>query len=568
MRTAAFCGSLFTAANVFATVWHVSPAQLLTVSARQQFRTIHDAASHASAGDVVLIHCGVYRETVVVQRNGKRARPINFEAAHGANVVVTGLDRLTKWRKEESNVYSAAWPYRFIGWSKFNAHPDDEFHRLIGRAEQVVMNGALLHQTLDRNQLTPGTFYVDLLNKRLYVSPPSGEDLNAGNVKVEAATRSNLWESKGDYISVRGIHFRYAANAAQQGAVVLKGRGDRVQDCSFEDMNGPGASFVRPDQVVRRCTFSGNGQLGFGAFRAHNLRLTDCTIQNNNTKGFNHQWEAGGNKIVLSRGVIIEHSRFLRNRGNGIWFDTGNEDATVRNCLIADNEDAGIFYEISYGLNAHDNVVVGNGFASTPGAWGEQAGIVVSSSPNCIVERNLIVGNREGFNFREQTRSSQRIDPASSKLRAGDSDSTHEEPIWNHDERVTNNVIAYNRDAQTRGWFDVADDRQWPAKTQTLTTTPAMSLETLKLGFSQNVYACEQSQRLFVWGVDWRRNETYSSIPQIHSELDLEQGSEMLPLKFKSIAARDFRLPAQSPVFRMNCYPRGKVPNVKLGKLE
>ncbi len=37
-------------------------------------------------------------------------------------------------------------------------------------------------------------------------------------------------------------------------------------------------------------------------------------------------------------------------RGNGIWFDIGNENCTVRQCLIADNEDSGIFHEISFGL--------------------------------------------------------------------------------------------------------------------------------------------------------------------------------------------------------------------------
>ena len=46
----------------------------------------------------------------------------------------------------------------------------------------------------------------------------------------------------------------------------------------------------------------------------------------------------------------------------------------MRNCLIADNEDAGIFDEISYSLHALDNVIVGNGFNETPGAWGSCVG--------------------------------------------------------------------------------------------------------------------------------------------------------------------------------------------------
>ena len=525
------------------------------MSAKEQFRTIHEAANAVTPGDTVLIHSGVYRETVVVEKSGAREKPIRFQAAPGANVVVTGLDRLTKWRKEAGSVYSTVWTHHFIPWSKYEAHPDDEYHRLIGRAEQVLINGEPLPQRLELDQLSSAGFYVDLANERLYVLPPGGKDLTASNMGIEAATRSLLWECKGDYINLQGIHFQYAANPAQRDGVVFRGRGDTAEDCVFEQMNGAGAAFVGPDQVARRCLFQQNGQLGFSALQAHNLLISGCTIRNNNTKGFDRQWEAGGDKIIQSRAVVLENSRFVANHGCGIWFDIGNENCTVRNCLIADNEDAGIFYEISYGLHAHDNVVVGNGFATTPHAWGGQAGIVLSSSPNCLVERNLIVANREGFNFREQSRTTHRI---------GDPDPKHEEPIWNHDEHICNNVIAYNRDAQTRGWFDVTDQRHWPSKLQ----TPAanLSLETLEIVMAQNVYAREDNQPLFIWGTEWGRHVSYQTIPDIQSELNLENGSQSADLEFIAPAKRDLRLPQQSSAFKMNCYPIGDVPDVRLGK--
>src|ERR1700730_14243971 len=373
-------GLLLVGAPAVASTWHVSPEALPSVRANQQFRTIQETAKIFKPGDTVLIHSGVYRETVVVEKNGTAKKPIRFEAAPSAKVVVTGLDRSRDWRKEYGNVYSTNWPYWFIGWSKTNAHPDDEYHRLIGRAEQVVIDDSLLRRTLQLDQLSPGSFYVDLVNKRLYIFPFSGEDVSLKDVQVEAATRSLLWECKGDYVGLRGIHFRYGANPAQKDGVVFRGRGDSADDCTFERMNAAGAAFVGRRQTARRCVFQDNGQLGFSALQAHNLTITECTIRNNNTKGFNRQWEAGGVKIVSSRGVVLEHSRFLANHGCGVWFDSGNENATVRNCLVADNEDAGIFYEISFGLNALDNVIIGNGFASSPSAWGGQAGIVLSSS--------------------------------------------------------------------------------------------------------------------------------------------------------------------------------------------
>ena len=550
-----------------ATTLHVSPQPLSSIPPNQQFRTIQGAAKTAGAGDIVLIHSGVYRESVVIEQSGTPAQPITFQTSPGADVVVTGLDPLAGWQRENDrgNVYSIAWPYRFNPSSKTDAFPPDEYHRLVGRAEQVVQNDSLFRQTLQRNDVSAGSFYVDLAAKRLYVSPFGNQDLTDPNQKtqIEGSTRPVLWRCKGSYVVVRGIQFRYAANRAQQGGVIFEGRGDVAEDCAFERMNSSGAGFIAPDQAARNCRFQDNGQLGFGARRADSLLLTGCTIQNNNTKGFDRQWEAGGDKITLSRGVIIEKSRFLGNRGSGIWFDIGNENCTVRNCLIADNEDAGIFYEISYGLHAQDNVIVGNGFASTPGAWGAQAGIVLSSSPNCVITRNLIVGNREGFNFREQARITPRID---------NRDEHQQQEIWNHDDKVRNNVIAYNRDAQTRGWFGVSDQRHWPLKLQEANPehaappTEGISLENLHLDLSHNAYARDGDQALLIWGTNWLRHRDYSSIVAIQSDLALEKSSRVLPIRFRDFGNRDFRLPPNSAVFRMKCYPCGEVPDVMLDR--
>ena len=213
---------------------------------------------------------------------------------------------------------------------------------------------------------------------------------------------------------------------AQHAAVNISGDYDTVEDCVVEYTNSAGLGIGGKHVTIRRCLLQYNGQLGFGVGGAHNLTISQCTVRGNNTKGWDRGWEAGGDKICFSRDVVIEQSRFLENRGSGIWFDIGNENATVRNCLIADNEDAGIFYEISYGLHAHDNVITGNGFDAAAGAWGAAAGIALSSSPDCRIERNLLVGNKEGFNYREQTRTTPQIDGRQDQ----------EVPIWNHDQIV------------------------------------------------------------------------------------------------------------------------------------
>lgn len=572
-------------------VVHVSPQPLANVGPdRPQFRTIREATKVVRPGDTVQIHSGTYRESVVVETSGTRERPIRFEAALGANVVITGADRLLEWTRDPAagpgeNVFFAPWPHEFISWSKTRTHPGDDYHAVIGRAEQVHVDGYPLPQVLGRDRLSRGTFFADTAAKRLYVWAANNAELGADvafSPRVEASVRPVLWEAKGDYIIVRGLRLRYAANHAQQAAAQFKGRSNIVSDCVFERMNSIGAAFIGPDQVARRCTFQDNGQMGWGAARAHNLLVSGCLTRNNNTKNFSRGWEAGGNKIVLSRNVVIEQSRFEANRGNGIWFDIGNENATVRNCLIADNEDAGIFYEISYGLHARDNVIIGNGLSANGGAWGAASGISLSSSPGCVIERNLLIGNKEGFNFREQARTTPRIDAS-----AG----APEVAVWNHDQILRNNVLARNRDAQTWGWFDVNDERHWPKAMQQVKTEtgqamadiakdygardksgqPAgLSLETLKIAFSNNLYDPGDGggAALFHWGTSWKRNKAYPTLAAARAELGLEQGSRVATFTFAGYLSRDFRVPAGSPAFTMGCYPRGSVPGVRLGVLD
>ena len=555
-------------------------------SEAKPWKTLSRAAGVVEPGDTVLIDSGVYREQLKLDKSGFADRPIRFAALPGAQVVLSGADRVTGWKPDDASavsadggrIYVVDWPYSFIGWSPHNAHPDDDEHRLIGRAEQVFVFGYPLRQVLDKSKLARGTFFVDLLAKRLYAESTDNRDLSEPDALVEASSRDVVLDCAGAFVTVRGIRIRYAANRAQEGAAIFRGERDVVENCLFEWTNGAGATFLGPDQVVRDCTFSENGQLGFGANRAHRLLVTGCQIRGNNAKGFSRGWEAGGDKLVLCRGAVLDHCVFADNRGNGIWFDIGNEDCQVRNCLIEDNEDAGIFDEISFGLKAHDNVIVGNGFAGTPGSWGAAAGICLSSSPGSIIERNLIIGNKEGFNFREQNRTTPRID---GQGRHG------EEPVWNHDQIVRNNVLAYNRDAQVWGWFDVADSRAWPrsiaatrpAEPRGASTDlaagyqakreagppPGTDLKGLHLEFDGNLYAVRPGQGLFNWGAAWRRQVNYATLDDLRRELGFEPTGRIAELTFHDELARDFRVARDSPAIGMGCYPQGAVPLVILG---
>jgi hypothetical protein len=184
-----------------------------------QMRSISEAAKRVEPGDTVFIHAGVYRESVTVDKSGTPERPIRFVAAPGEHVTITGADELAQWQREpnNANIFSTSWPHRFIRWNRSGTHPDDDYHQMIGRCEQVFILGYPLLQVLDRNCLTRGTFYVDLEAEQLLVCPRDDTDLSRKPPRVEASARQLLWHSKGSHIHLRGLRFRYGANMAQHG---------------------------------------------------------------------------------------------------------------------------------------------------------------------------------------------------------------------------------------------------------------------------------------------------------------------------------------------------------------
>ncbi len=547
------------------------------------FKTISGAAQRVKPGDLVRIRTGVYREHVEIKASGLPGNPIRFEAATAAHVVVTGADKLDKKafsretpETDSNNIFSAAWLCNLSG-----THPNDDYHAMVGRREQVVVDRRLMHQVLERLQLSRGSFYIDYDKKKLYLWHPSNLDLSKGRHDIEASTRPVIWSMSGSYLQTRGIVFRYAANFAQQGAVQVKGDFNLLEDCVVEFANGVGISISGGhDAAIRRCVVRMNGQLGVGGSNADRLLLTGCEVRENGIKGYNGGWEAGADKFCRSKDIVLESSIFADNNGNGIWFDIGNENPVVRNCLVINNRGCGIFYEISYGLRAHDNVIVGNGFDAAPGSWGGDGAISLSSSPGCVIERNLMIGNQEGFQFREQGRTAPRI---------GASKGTPEEPVWNHDQTIRNNVLAYNAKWQVGGWFDVKDHRHWPLSMQTQFDAKPKSeaplediakdylakdagrlpqslcLEKLSIAFKDNLYVRIPGEGLFLWGATWHDHKAYSSLDLVRSELKIEEGGIETPLDFANFRTLDLRVSADSLAIKMGCYPKGGVPGVKLG---
>ena len=500
------------------------------------FKTIDKAISGVKEGDLIIVHAGIYRETINLPK-GKPNLPISIETATKKNgkyekVLISGADIIDNWELYQGvDVPPGAkvwahhpWTHIWIGWTEDMSHGAPP---PIGRSEQVIVDGKLIKPVLSIKEMTPGTFFADPKGtKTLYIRL---EDNASPNQHViEASVRDTLIYAS-DYTHVRGLVFRYAANRAQHGAMQISGEQVIVEDCVVEWTNGCGISISGENFILRRIISRNNGQLGLGG-SGKNFLVEECIFQNNNVKGFSSSWEAGGFKIVNSWGAKIEHSKAVGNHGSGMWFDINNFAGEVRQCYCADNDNSGIFVEISGDFLLTDNLCVNNG-GRTEGDWAG-AGICIGESRDCYVAFNTCVDNQYGISIRGQI-------PRK----------VEEKVYQNRNITIRNNILAYNHRAQFGLMWDQPfmgkhpgqrdlSEEEWQKHLKS-----AVNPENTGLILDYNFYAANENVEIVRWGVNWRPKwKPYSNLDKFTSERGLELHGGVADPKFISWQERDFRL--------------------------
>lgn len=496
------------------------------------WKTISKAAAELAPGDTVMIHEGVYREWVNPARSGSPSAPIVFQGAANESVILSGADVISDWVRKEGQIWKKEpWQPRFA------THPNDERHRLIGRCEQLIVDGRLLKQVERYEDLVAGTFCADTNTKVLYVWLPG--DADPREHVVEAAVRSVCFgpgwggERRG-HIVLRGVTIRYGANMAQRGALFAAGDGWLVEDCKVEWTNGSGISFRGSDVTFRRVRSHHNGQQGLGG-GGPRFCLEDVTLDHNNVKGFDQDWEAGGTKIALSRDGVVRRCRAIANTGVGIWFDIDVRDVLVEDCYARDNAGHGIFVEISGGFKIRNNLCVHNG---TEDRWGS-GGIALGESDHCTIENNTCVLNPTGISMREQgPRTCRSVDGGQATYHV-------------HDVSVRRNICALNTRYQVGLWWDNAFFGPHPSATRGSLGTP-YDPDQNNIHFDENMYWAEGKQAWGLWGCPWRpKHKKYALFEEWQKERNQDPKSLAADPQFLSPAHDDWRLRPDSPALRL-----------------
>ena len=510
-------------------------------TAERPWRTISRAAAVMKPGDSVIVHAGLYREWVNPAHSGTAEAPITYEAAAGEEVVLTGLDIATGWTQDDGTVWKLdGWSTRFM----VSAHSDSHPGGLVGRAEQVLVDGELLKQVLSRGEMTPGTFCADSSQQRLYVWLADGSSPNTRSMQVGKrgyVFGINPWERAAgvDHIHVRGFIIRHASNHAQRGALYVVGNRWVAEDVTVEWTNGCGLSLAGNGHVLRRVVSRHNGQMGGGG-SSRDFVMEDCVFADNNRKGYSTAWEAGGVKITRSRDGVVRRCAFLRNRGPGLWLDIGNRNALVTECYSADNTGAGIFVEISGWCTLTHNLCVRNGTGTDRDleGWGS-GGIMVAESRNCTVENNTCVYNRDGITMREQ-----------GPRRCDDTDGRP--TTWFCTENVfTHNILAYNRGFQFAHWADNNFYGKHPShpgelSEEDLRRSPPYDPARMSFTVDHNLYFPPEGRPVQLWGCPWReRSSVLTTLADIRGNLGFDSDSIIARPMFLD-SRTDFRLHPES----------------------
>ena len=344
-------------------------------------RTIQEAMNRAVAwkrqyqSTRVVLHPGTYREPLISfgytnwpSNDPDNRTPILVEAQHKGTAVISGADIWTDWQLDANDVYVHDWPYDW-GVSPDPWNGVREIADIVLRREMIFVEGEFLEQVLSRGEVSPGRFYVNESENKVYVSPPSG--ISMENAKVEVAVRERLWEQfYEDAVTIRGIVFEHAATAWEDGsAAVLISGSDRtlIEDTDFLWTNWQGLYLGESEDVtLRRVKFNYHGGQGWGMFRDKRLYIQDAETSFNNWRGRQGGFQGWsiGNKLLSVHGLTIRRLTAKNNYSRGLWLDYDISDAVLDQLNVSDNLLDGVWIEASQGpITVKNSVFCDNGWS-------------------------------------------------------------------------------------------------------------------------------------------------------------------------------------------------------------
>ena len=394
---AAICGvTLALLSTAQATTYFVAPNGSDAANGTSSdipLKTIQKAVERAGPGDSVLIRAGTYREEIEVKNGGTADKPLTIAGYKDELPVLKGSDIVTGWERHSEGIWKKT------GWSinSQQVFVDFDERKPLPSLQQIGMPSRF-YKAFEYpkpvgkgiEDLGPGSFYYDPAASTLYIRLADGSDPNRH--QIEVSTRKSLLRVTKPYVHLKGLAFRHSSVSAfmQQGGAVSLASYNVMEDCDVQwvDFAGVNLGYQTEGVQVIGSNISNNGDSGINAPGSYGFRIAGNTLANNNTRGFNPLWHAGGLKATTKAYGVVERNEVAGNNGSGIWFDyaNGGQPIIVRNNFVHDNGpvDSAIFFEVSNNGQIYNNVLSNNA----------RRGVYLSGADNTHVYNNTIYATK------------------------------------------------------------------------------------------------------------------------------------------------------------------------------
>ena len=188
-------------------------------------------------------------------------------------------------------------------------------------------------------------------------------------------------------VTISYLTIRNFTSPLDQGVVNHdSGNSWTIANNSIVDNDGA-ALMAGANNVIRDNCIADNGQYGMNAYQAGD-GITNLVVDHNEI-GVNNTADteknnpgcgcSGGVKFWAVKGAQVTDNYVHDNNGVGLWADTNNSGMNFEGNYISNNENEGLFYEISYNAYIHDNTFVRNGLVKGPTNPGFPTGAIYLS---------------------------------------------------------------------------------------------------------------------------------------------------------------------------------------------
>lgn len=404
-------------------------------SKENPFRTISQSLAFATPGTKVVIHEGVYRETVRPVVSGRSdTEMVMFCGADGERAEITGAEYYTGeyrdsegWKRREArhpdntfveadakvymgkfdrNMFIGSNPFAMangplvpwydynLGWLYLCKRPEERRTTTMRRG-MLFCDGVRVEQVLNYFELgeKDNTFFVEDDGLTFHIrfkgdSAPDGHTL-------EFTAREQCFcpeEKYFSYIHLKNLHFTKGGNGfppPQRGILSTNcGNHWMIEECHITDANGVGAdiSFQCPGrystqprghQIVRNCEFARCGIVGLTGTPA----TSDTHYYDNQQEGF-----------------LVENNRFIDN----CWWDyedlmenAGVKIHRLKNSVVANNYINGTAFGSGIWTDAFNTnlLIEGNVVLHTGTQWG--AIFMEASKDDLLMRHNIVVDTKK-----------------------------------------------------------------------------------------------------------------------------------------------------------------------------